>query len=66
MLSGPLLERLRVGIAQLPPDQQRVYILLAREGLSVDTVAQIMELSSREVEHLLAKALVSLIHALEA
>ncbi len=57
--------QLRAAIATLSPDRQRVYILIAREGLSVRSVAEVMHLSTREVEQLLAEALVGMIYALD-
>ncbi|MCP3732578.1 hypothetical protein M9978_19320 [Sphingomonas sp. MG17] len=56
---------LRAAVAKLAPDRQRAYILIAREGLSVVTVSEIMQLPSIEVERLLAHAIVDLIHELD-
>jgi DNA-directed RNA polymerase specialized sigma24 family protein len=66
-MEGPIIppETLRAAIATLAPDRQRVYILVAREGLSIVTVSEIMQLPRIEVEHLLAHALVDLIYALD-
>ena len=64
MLNEELRIRLLAGVHAMPHDRQRVYILIAREGLGVEAVAETMGLSTREVERLLAEAIVELLYIL--
>lgn len=56
---------LRAAIAALTLEQQRVFILIAREGLGVEAVAETMQLSTRAVERLLAEAIAELLYILD-
>jgi DNA-directed RNA polymerase specialized sigma24 family protein len=57
--------QLRAAIETLTPDQRRVYILVAREGLGIASASEAMQLPSCQVERLLAEALVALLYALD-
>lgn len=59
------LDRLERAAASLRPIEREVLILSAREGLSNAEIGQLLGITSRKVERLLANALFKLDRALE-